>query len=64
MKLSKQQQRGYNLLWSKKLVTARELTEITNYPSCLIRDLRKKGIEIKTQPVEGVNWEAYELINK
>ena len=58
-----QQKRAYDLLKQRGKVTGRELIFEcgTNYPSCLIRDLRNKGIEIDTEPIPGKNYEMYVL---
>lgn len=63
MNLSKQQQKVYNYLKDRGHCTARELIMDcnTNYPSCLIRDLKAKGIKIDTEPIKGVNYEMYVL---
>lgn len=62
MKLSKQQQRVYDLLKQGR-TTAREIIFKcgTNYLSCIIRDLKEKGISINTTPIKGENYEFYEL---
>ena len=63
MKLSKQEQRIYNLL-KEKPRTAREIIYEggTNYPSSKVRDLRGKGINITSKPVPNTNYEIYEVI--
>lgn len=63
MKLSKQEQRIYNLL-KERPRTAREIIYEggTNYPSSKIRDLKKKGLNIITKPVPNGNYNLYELI--
>jgi len=63
MKLSKQEQRIYNLL-KERPRTAREIIYEggTNYPSSKIRDLKKKGLNIITKPIPSKNYNLYELI--
>lgn len=63
MKLSKQQEKVYNFLLEKKRATAREIISFTNYPSCIIRDLKSKGIKIDTEPIEGKNYRNYILMD-
>lgn len=62
MKLSKQEQRIYNLL-KERPRTAREIIYEggTNYPSSKIRDLKKKGLNIITKPIPNENYNLYEL---
>lgn len=62
MKLSKQEQRIYNLL-KERPRTAREIIYGggTNYPSSKIRDLKKKGLNIITKPIPNENYNLYEL---
>ena len=62
MKLSNQQQRVYNVLKRTGEATAREVIAETNYPSSVIRDLRGKGVKIKTVPIEGKNYDKYILV--
>ncbi len=64
MKLSKQEQRIYNLLLERPR-TARELILEggTNYPSSKIRDLKAKGIKIETKSIPNKNYDYYEIIN-
>ena len=64
MKLSIQQQKVYGYLLTHRQATAREIIQFTNYPSCLIRDLKAKGIEIDTVPIEGKNYDMYVLKQK
>lgn len=63
MKLSKQEQRIYELLQEKPR-TAREIIYYggTNYPSSKVRDLKKKGINIISKPVPNTNYEIYEIV--
>lgn len=61
MKLSKQEQKIYDYIVARGKATAREIIQFTNYPSSKIRDLRAKGIEIETVPIEGVNYDMYVL---
>lgn len=61
MKLSRQQQAVYNYIREHGRATVRELFPYTNYPTCIIRDLKKKGINIITKPIPNKNYEAYEL---
>ena len=63
-KLSKQEQRIYNYLLERGQATAREIINFTNYPSSKIRDLREKGIDIETVPLNGVNYDMYVLKDK
>ena len=63
-KLSKQEQRIYNYLLERGQATAREIINFTNYPSSKIRDLREKGIDIETVPLNGVNYYMYVLKDK
>ena len=62
MKLSNQQQKVYDLLLKKGHATAREIIRFTNYPSCLIRDLKYKGIKIATEPIKNKNYCNYILV--
>ena len=64
MKLSKQEQRIYNLLVERPR-TARELILEggTNYPSSKIRDLKAKGLNIITKSIPNKNYDYYELQN-
>lgn len=60
MKLSNQEQKIVNLMNSQGgKATARDIIRYTNYPSSKIRDLKKKGMNIITEPVEGKNYEMY-----
>ena len=61
--LKGQQKKAYELLQRKGKTTGRELIFEcgTNYPSCLIRDLRNKGIEIENESIPGKNYELYVL---
>ena len=63
MNLSKQETRIYNLLQERGSVTAREIILEcgTNYPSSKIRDLKRKGLNIKTEPIPNKNYELYRL---
>lgn len=61
MKLSRQQQAVYNYLREHKQATVRELLPYTNYPTSLIRDLKKKGIGIIKGSVPNKNYDYYEL---
>lgn len=62
MKLSKQEQRIYNLLLERPR-TARELILEggTNYPSSKIIDLKAKGIKIETKSIPNKNYGYYEI---
>lgn len=61
MKLSKQQRKVYDYLSAHERATAREIIYNcgTNYPSSLVRDLRKKGAKILTIP--GKEYDTYQL---
>ena len=61
--LKGQQKKAYELLMRKGKTTGRELIFEcgTNYPSCLIRDLRNKGIRIDTESIPNKNYELYVL---
>ena len=63
-KLSKQEQKIYDYLLERGQATAREIINFTNYPSSKIRDLREKGIDIETVPLNGVNYDMYVLKDK
>ena len=60
-KLSEQEQKIYSLLLERGEATARDIIKFTNYPSSKVRDLKKKGIDIETVPIEGVNFDKYVL---
>ena len=61
MKLSTQQLKVYLYLKIYGKATVRELLPITNYPTCIIRDLKKKGINITPHPLEDKNYIEYRL---
>ena len=64
MNLIGQQKKVYDYLLKHGEATVRELFIFTNYPTCIIRDLREKGIKIYTVPNPNVNYEKYVLENQ
>ena len=60
-KLSKQQNKILTHLIFYGSATVRELLAYTNYPTSVIRDIKKKGIEIKDRPVKNENYIEYYL---
>ena len=64
MKLSEQQRKVFYYLLDHGRATVRELLPITNYPTCLIRDLKKKGIKIDKVAVPDTNYVEYFLETK
>ncbi len=60
--LSKQQSKVFNILNRPQGATAREIIEVTNYPSSLIRDLKSKGVKIDSEPIPDKNYIRYFLV--
>ena len=61
MNLSRQQQAVFNYIREHGTATVRELFPYTNYPTCIIRDLKKKGINIIRKSIPNKNYDDYEI---
>jgi len=61
MKLSRQQQMIFNYIREHGTATVRELLPYSNYPTSIVRDLKKKGINIIRKSIPNKNYDYYEI---
>ena len=61
MNLSRQQQAVFNYIREHNGATVRELLGYSNYPTCVVRDLKKKGINIIRKSIPNKNYDYYEI---
>ena len=61
MKLSRQQQAVFNYIREHGTATVRELLVYSNYPTSIVRDLKKKGVNIIRESIPNKNYDYYRL---